>query len=178
MKSFQVSLNSPHNSNFGASEGPWHRVHRPSGHYAGPHGCSSTRIVTKWSLGATKGFHEKFNFKKLSRATKQLIQWENGSVLTGKGPYVGADWGYLELGPGTPAMGWGLHIQEKSSRPRSKYTHSGHNTQRSFDPPPPTDSPPPKRVPRCGGVWGVNIKKNHWGIILGPKMMILQGVRR
>ena len=42
--------------------------------------------------------------KKLSRATKQSIQCENGSVLTGKGPYGGGGgvWGYLEFGPGTP----------------------------------------------------------------------------
>ena len=78
----------------------------------GPHGCSSTRIVTKRSpkpiLGATEGFHEKSNFKKLSRATQQPIPCENGKVLIGKGPYGGgggADWGYLELGPKTPAMG-------------------------------------------------------------------------
>ena len=51
------------------------------------------------------------------------------------------------------------------------HTHSGHNTQRSFDP------PPQKRVPRCGGYLGQN-PKNHWGIIFGPKMMILHGVRR
>ena len=29
-----------------------------------------------------------------------------------------------------------------------------------------------------GGGSGVKIQKNHWGIIFGPKMMILQGVRR
>ena len=35
----------------------------------------------------------------------------------------GGDWGYLELGPGTPAMGQGVHIQENSSAgPGSKYT--------------------------------------------------------
>ena len=33
--------------NLGFSEGPWHELHRPSSHYLGPHGCSSTRIVTK-----------------------------------------------------------------------------------------------------------------------------------
>ena len=27
--------------------GPWRRLDGPSGHYVGPHGCSSTRIVTK-----------------------------------------------------------------------------------------------------------------------------------
>ena len=29
----------------GLAEGPWHGLHRPSGHYVGPHGCSSTGIV-------------------------------------------------------------------------------------------------------------------------------------
>ena len=29
-----------------------------------------------------------------------------------------------------------------------------------------------------GGGMGVKIQKNQWGIIFGPKMMILQGVRR
>ena len=40
--------------------------------------------------------------------------------------------------------------------------------------------PPPKGVPRNGGGGGtgLNIQKNHWGIILGPKMMILTGLRR
>ena len=44
-------------------------------------------------------------FKKPSRATKQPTLRENGQVLTSKGPYWGADWGYLELGPETPTMG-------------------------------------------------------------------------
>ena len=83
-------------------------LHRPSGHYVGCHGCSNTPIVTKLSpkpiLGAMEGFHEKSNFKKLSRATKQPIQRENGKVLTAKGPYGGADWGYLDLGPGTHGL--------------------------------------------------------------------------
>ena len=62
--------------------GSWLALDGPSGHYMGPHGCSSTRIVTKSSpkpiLGATEGFHETSNFKKLSRTTKQPIQRENG----------------------------------------------------------------------------------------------------
>ena len=44
-KKNQVSLTSLCDSNFGAFGGPWHGL--PSGHYVGPHGCSSTRIVTK-----------------------------------------------------------------------------------------------------------------------------------
>ena len=31
----------------GLLEGPWHGLHRPSGNYVGPNGCSSTRMVTK-----------------------------------------------------------------------------------------------------------------------------------
>ena len=82
----------------------------------------------------------------------------------------------LELGPGTPAMGKGSHIREKSSsRPRSKYTHSGHNTQRSFDPPSP---PPPKKGTQVRGGYGGQNQNINWGTISGTKMMILQGVRR
>ena len=39
--------------------------------------------------------------------------------------------------------------------------------------PTPLPPPPPKR-----GTQVRKIQKNHWGIIFGPKMMILQGVRR
>ena len=42
-----------------------------------------------------------------------------------------------------------------------------------------TQPPPPKKkgYPGAGGYGGQN-PKIHWGIIFGPKMMILQGVRR
>ena len=57
------------------SEGPWHGLHRLSGHNVGPHGCSSTRIVTKSSPtpipGATEGFPKKANFRNLASVTKQ-----------------------------------------------------------------------------------------------------------
>ena len=42
-------------------------------------------------------------------------------------------------------------------------------------------APPSKKgVPKCrgGGGYGGQNPKNHWGIIFGPKMMILQGVKR
>ena len=90
-----------------------------------------------------------------------------------RGHQGGADWGYLELRPGTPAIGWGVHIQEnRFSGPRSKYTHIGHNTQRSFHPP-----SKKKGYPGAGGGYGGQNPKNNWGIIVDPKMMILQGVR-
>ena len=47
----------------------------------------------------------------------------------------GGGLGVPGVGTRDPAMGQGVQIQEKSSsRPRSKYTQYGHNTQRSFDP--------------------------------------------
>ena len=72
----------------------------------------------------------------------------------------------------------GSQYKKKVQGLRSKYTHSGHNTQRSFDPP---QAPPPQKkgYPGAGGGGGVarvKIPKNHWGIIFGPKMMILQGL--
>ena len=43
---------------------------------------------------------------------------------------------------------------------------------------PPHPTPPLKKgYPGAGGCGGQN-PKNHWGIIFGPKMMILQGVKR
>ena len=89
--------------------GPWHGLHRPS-YYVGPHGFSSTCIVTKRSpkpiLGATEGFHQKSNFEKISGVTKQPIQRENGQVLTRKRPYVGGggDWG-SRVPTGVPGVG-------------------------------------------------------------------------
>ena len=78
--------------------------------------------------------------------------------------------------PGTPPSVRGSIYKEKGHRdpgPKSKYTHNGHNTQRSFDPP----TPPQKGLPGRGGT-GIKIQKNHWKILFGPKMMILQGVTR
>ena len=51
------------------------------------------------------GFMKNGIFKKLSRATKQPIQCENNKSSLARGHMGGGDWGYLELGPGTPAMG-------------------------------------------------------------------------
>ena len=79
----------------------------------------------------------------------------------------GADWRYLELGPGTAAMGQGVHIQEEnSSGPRSKYTQSSRNTQRSFAPPPPQI----KRGTQVRGGTGVNIQKIIGGSFLVRKL--------
>ena len=107
------------------------------------------------------------DFKKVSRATKQPIQCENGLVLTPEGPY----WGGGRLGiPGVgtwdPTMGNGVHVQESSAGPRSKYTHSGHNTQRRFDPPPPQKK---GYAGAAGAGAGVRIQK-----IIGGSFLVLK----
>ena len=122
------------------------------------------------SKGQWKGFMKTRISKNFHVPLHSLYSAKTAKSSLPRGHMGGADWGYLELGPGTPAMGKGVHIQEKSSSgPRSKYTHSGHNTQRSFAPPPPPPPPPPKKgYPGAGGYGGQN-PKNHWGIIFGPK---------
>ena len=71
----RVSLNSLHHGNFGAFGGPWLGLYGLGSHYVGPHGCSSTRTVTKSSPkpipGATEGFPKKANFGNLAGVTKQ-----------------------------------------------------------------------------------------------------------
>ena len=58
--------------------GPWLGLYGLGGHYVGPHGCSSTRIITKSSPkpipGATEGFRKKANFGNLAGVTKQPTQ--------------------------------------------------------------------------------------------------------
>ena len=58
-------------------------------------------------------------------------------------------------------------------------THTAATIHKEVLSPTPNPDPPPKkkRYPGAGGYGGQN-PKNHWGIIFGPKMMILQGVRR
>ena len=68
----------PHNCYFcyfAILGGAWLGLYGPSGHCVGPHGCSSTRIVTKLVPklipGATEGFPKKSNFGNLAGVTKQ-----------------------------------------------------------------------------------------------------------
>ena len=80
-----MSLNSLHNSNFGAflggGGGAWLGLHGPSGHYMGPHGCPSTRIVTKSSpipsKGQQKGFGKSRILEILQVPLNSLIKREN-----------------------------------------------------------------------------------------------------
>ena len=57
------------------------------------------------------------------------------------------------------------------------FANRTHNTQRSFGPHPHPPSPRKKWYPITGVYRGQIPKKNHWGIIFGPKMMIVQGAR-
>ena len=66
----------------------------------------------------------------------------------------GVDWGYLELGPGTPAMGWGVHIQEKSSTGPGPNTHTAATIRKEVLTP-----PPQKGYPSAGGGGGVRGSK-------------------
>ena len=80
--------------------------------------------------------------------------------MGGGGGATGGTWSW---DPGPPPWVKRVHIQEKSSSgPRSKCTHSGHNTQRSFDP------PPQKGYPGAGGggVQGSKSKKTIGGSFL------------
>ena len=77
------------------------------------------------SHGQRKGFHEKSNFEKLSRATKQPTKRENSRVLTGKGPYVGGRLGVPRVETRDPRHGLGGPYTRKTfSSSRSKYTHT------------------------------------------------------
>ena len=88
-----------------------------------------------------------------------------------RGHMGGANCGYLELGPGTPP--WVRGSIYKKKVPQDWV----HNTPRSFAPPPPTPHPS-KRGTQVRQEYRGQNQKNHWGIIFGPTMMILQGVGR
>ena len=71
----------------------------------------------------------------------------------------GADWGYLEQGPGTPAMGYGVHIQEKNSQDPGPNAHTAATIRKEVLP------PPKKKGHRVrgwggGGYGGQNPKKS------------------
>ena len=81
---------------------------------------------------------------------------------------AGGDWGLPAVGTRKPRHGLGgPYTRRNSIGPRSKSTHSGHNTQRSFDPPHPP--PPPKRGTQVRGGTGVKIQK-----IIGGSFLVLK----
>ena len=89
----------------------------------------------------------------------------------------GDNWGYPELGPGTPSWVRGSIYKKKVLQDPGPNTHTAATICKEVLTPTPTPPPPKKGYPSAGGYGGQN-PKNHWGIIFGPKMMILQGVRR
>ena len=83
----------------------------------------------------------------------------------------GAGWEYLELGPRTPPWVRGSIYKQKVLQDLGPNTHTAATMHKEVL------TPPKKGYPSMGGRGGQN-PKNHWGIIFGRKMMILQGVRR
>ena len=129
-------------------------------------------MITQTHPRGNEGFYEKSNFKKISQATKQHVRCENGSVLSGKGSYEGgATGGTWSWDPGPPLWVRGSIYKKKVLRDPGPNKHTTATIHKEVL------TPPPKRGTQVQGGKGVKIK-NHWGIIFGPKMMILQGVRR
>ena len=69
--------------------------------------------------------------------------------------------------------GRGSIYQKKVPQDPGPNTHTAATIRKVLTP------PQKKGYPGAGGGgYGGQNPKNHWGIIFGPKMMILQGVRR
>ena len=111
------------------------------------------------------------DFKKLSRATKQPIRHESTSLARGHmgGGRLGGTWSW---DPG-PRHGLGGPKTRKRVFRTQVQIHTQQPQHANNIQPPPIK----KRYPGAGEYGGQD-PKNHWGIIFGPKMMILQGVRR
>ena len=91
----------------------------------------------------------------------------------------GGNWGYLELGPETPAMVRRSIYKKKVLQDPGPNTHTAATICKEVLTLPTPTPPFQKRVPGYGGGGGTGVKihKNYWGSIFGPKLMILQGVR-
>ena len=102
--------------------GPWLGVDGPSGHYVGPRGCSSTRIVTKSSPKpiprATEGFPKKSNFGNLAGVTKQRTQRQFRGFLEGHGSgYMGlAATTWVPVGAQVPVLSLNHHPNPSQGR--------------------------------------------------------------
>ena len=118
----------------------------------------------------SKNFHVPLNSISSAKTAKSsLAIW---------GHMGGAKWGYLELGPGTPPWVRGSIYKKKVLQDPSPNTHTAATICKEVLTPPPPTRGTQVQGGGGGGGTGVKIQKNHWGIIFGPKMMILQGVRR
>ena len=102
--------------------GPWLGLYGPSGHYVGPHGCSSTRIVTKSSPkpipGATEGFRKKANFGNLVSVTQQPTQRQFRGFWGGHGSgYMGlAATTWVPMGAQVPVLSLNHHPNPSQGR--------------------------------------------------------------
>ena len=80
--------------------------------------------------------------------------------------------------PGPPPWARGSIYKKKVLQDPGPNTHTAATIHKEVLTPPPSPPPPQKKgYPGAGGHGGQN-PKNYWGVIFGPKMMILQGVRR
>ena len=109
-----------------------------------------------------------------------IFQASHASVKMAKtspvGPHRGADLENLEIEPGTPAIGYGVHVEENIALHQGLNLHTVTAVgQPNADPP----SPPPQKWYPGRGVGGKRVqnRKIQEGIILSPKMKILQGVK-
>ena len=117
-----MSLNSLHNGNFGAFGGAMLGLYGLGSHYVGPHGCSSTRIVTKSSPkpipGAKEGFRKKANFGNLVGVTKQPTQQQFRGFWRGHGSgYMGlAATTWVPMGAQVPILSLNHHPNPSQGR--------------------------------------------------------------
>ena len=102
----------------------------------------------------SNNFHVPLNSLSVKTAKSSLARGHMGGG--------GGDWGYLELGPGTPPWVRVSIYKQKVLQDPGPNTHTAA-TIRKAPPQPPT---PKKGVPRCGGGTGVKIQKNIEGSIL------------
>ena len=110
--------------------GPWLGLYGLGGHYVGPHGCSSTRIVTKSSPkpipGATEGFPKQWNFENLAGVTKHPPQQQFRGFWEGHGSgYMGlAATTWVPMGAQVPVLSLNHHPNQSQGRQKG-FRNSG-----------------------------------------------------
>ena len=104
--------------------------------------------------------------KNLHMPLNSLSSVKTAKSSLARGHIGGGDWGYLELGPGTPPWVRGSIYKKKVLQDPGPKTHTAATIHKEVSPPP---TPPQKRVPRCGGVRGSKSKK-----IIGGSFLVLK----
>ena len=96
--------------------------------------------------------------------------------LYGGGGGTGGTWSW---DPGSSPWIRGSIYKKKVLEAPGPNTHTAATIRKEFLTPPPPHPPPQKRGTQVReGGYGAQNPRNHWGIIFGPKMMILQRVGR